>query len=68
LADDEGVAGGLYDFAGHGRQLVDVEDPGDLREEALDEAESRRVAHGHLPRADGQRCAPAFLVADLASR
>jgi hypothetical protein len=29
LADDEGVAGGLNDFAGHGHQLVDVEDPGD---------------------------------------
>jgi len=39
LPDDERVAGGLNYFACDGGELVDVEDPGDLGEQALHEAE-----------------------------
>jgi hypothetical protein len=36
-ADDERLAGGLHDFAGHGPQLVDLEHAPDLREQAVNE-------------------------------
>ena len=38
-SDDEGFASGFDDLAADGREAVDLEDAGDLGEQALDEAE-----------------------------
>ena len=39
VANDEGAGGGLDDVVRDGVQLVDLEDPVDLREESFEEAE-----------------------------